>query len=212
LNIGPNAIGSGEIINGAVGTDELASGAVTNAKLANGAVSYLNISSTAVGTGSNQLARGDHGHSNYAGSTHYHSFSIASGGAHSHVGASGAHTHTGNTGAPLIGPLASSRRFKTDISSYMPEDLQKVLQLQLVKYKYHKQWTPLNENREWSYGYIAEDVEDLGIKEIVGYDDKMRPNSINYGLLSTLVLEIVKVQQSEIDSLKQQLAKLMETK
>jgi hypothetical protein len=94
----------------------------------------------------------------------------------------------------------------------MLEDLQKILKLELVRYKYHKKWTPLNNNREWSYGYIAEDVDALGIKEIVGYDDKNRPNAINYGLLSTLVLEIVKVQQSEIDLLKQQLAKLMETK
>jgi hypothetical protein len=94
----------------------------------------------------------------------------------------------------------------------MPEDLQKILQLNFVKYKYHKRWTPLNRGREWSYGYIAEDVEELGVKEIVEYDDDKQPIAINYAMLSTLVLEIVKVQQSEIDLLKQQLAKLMETK
>jgi hypothetical protein len=94
----------------------------------------------------------------------------------------------------------------------MPEDLQKVLKLELVRYKYHKRWTPLNGGREWSYGYIAEDVDELGVTEIIEYDDKKRPSAINYGLLSTLVLEIVKVQQNEIDLLKQQLAKLMETK
>jgi hypothetical protein len=132
--------------------------------------------------------------------------SIPSGGAHSHIGVSGAHAHSGSTGGP------SSRRFKTEISDYMPEDLQKILQLNLVKYKYHKRWTPLNRGREWSYGYIAEDVEDLGVQEIIEYDDKKRPSAINYGLLSTFVLEIVKVQQNEIDLLKQQLAKLMETK
>jgi hypothetical protein len=60
------------------------------------------------------------------------------------------------------------------------------------------------------YGYIAEEVLETGIEEIVGYDENKEPNSLNYGLLSTLVLELVKEQQKEIDSLKEELRQLEE--
>jgi len=55
------------------------------------------------------------------------------------------------------------------------------------------------------YGYIAEEVLATGIEEIVGYDENKEPNSLNYGLLSTLVLELVKVQQNEIDLIKERI-------
>ena len=60
------------------------------------------------------------------------------------------------------------------------------------------------------YGYIAEEVLENGIEEIVGYDENREPASLNYGLLSTLVLELVKEQQKEIDSLKEELRQLEE--
>jgi hypothetical protein len=60
------------------------------------------------------------------------------------------------------------------------------------------------------YGYIAEEVLETGIEEIVGYDENKDPISLNYGLLSTLVLELVKEQQKEIDLLKEELRQLEE--
>jgi hypothetical protein len=60
------------------------------------------------------------------------------------------------------------------------------------------------------YGYIAEEVLENGIEEIVGYDENKEPTSLNYGLLSTLVLELVKEQQKEIDLLKEELRQLEE--
>ena len=89
-------------------------------------------------------------------------------------------------------------------------DVKNLLNLNLKRYKYKNQVRDLQEGREWMYGYIAEEVEELGIKEIVGYDENNEPNAINYGLLSTLVLELVKVQQTEIDSLKEEIQRLKE--
>jgi hypothetical protein len=60
------------------------------------------------------------------------------------------------------------------------------------------------------YGYIAEEVLENGVEEIVGYDENKDPASLNYGLLSTLVLELVKEQQKEIDLLKEELRQLEE--
>ena len=60
------------------------------------------------------------------------------------------------------------------------------------------------------YGYIAEEVLENGVEEIVGYDENKEPASLHYGLLSTLVLELVKEQQKEIDLLKEELRQLEE--
>ncbi len=99
-----------------------------------------------------------------------------------------------------------------EISDYQPADIKKILNLKLKKYKYKNQLRNLHEgiNREWMHGYIAEEVLDLGFEELLGYDEKGEPASLNYGLLSTLVLELVKVQQTEIDSLKEEIQRLKE--
>jgi hypothetical protein len=48
------------------------------------------------------------------------------------------------------------------------------------------------------------------VEEIVGYDEKGEVDSINYGLLSVFVLELVKKQQSEIDLLSEEIKRLKE--
>ena len=62
------------------------------------------------------------------------------------------------------------------------------------------------------YGYIAEDVLELGIGEIVAYNEKKEPVGLDYGLLSTLVVELLKTQQSEIDSLREEIQRLKDAK
>jgi hypothetical protein len=179
------------------------------------------------GSGASQAAEGDHVHGtggySAAGSSgvpsHTHPVSIndtsTSNGDHSgHSTAGGgaatrgAHTHvvsiSGNTGSP------STIKLKKEITDYSMVDVKNLLNLNLKRYKYKNQVRDLQEGREWMYGYIAEEVEELGIKEIVGYDENNEPNAINYGLLSTLVLELVKVQQTEIDSLKEEIQRLKE--
>ena len=101
----------------------------------------------------------------------------------------------------------STLKLKKDISNYEMYDVKNLLNLQLKKYKYKNQVRHLQEsiNRDWMYGYIAEEVEDLGFKELVGYNEKGEPASLNYGLLSTLVLELVKVQQTEISLIKEKI-------
>jgi hypothetical protein len=120
----------------------------------------------------------------------------------------GSHTHTvsvsGTSGTP------STIKLKKEVTDYAMIDVKTLLNLNLKRYKYKNQARNLQEGREWMYGYIAEEVEELGIKEIVGYDENKEPNAINYGLLSTLVLELVKVQQTEIDSLKEEIQRLKE--
>ena len=184
------------------------------------------------GSGATQVAVGNHvhgqgGYSN-AGSTgvgsHTHPISISASFAGA-LGESSSHTRTsgGADGAAAHGsgshihPLpafsgtatsnTSTLKLKKEISIYEVPNIKNLLNLQLKRYKYKNQVRHLQEslNREWMYGYIAEEVEELGFKELVGYDEKGEPASLNYGLLSTLIIELVKVQQSEISLIKEKI-------
>ena len=120
---------------------------------------------------------------------------------------SGSHIHSMPAFSGTATSNTSTLKLKKEISIYEVPNIKNLLNLQLKRYKYKNQVRHLQEslNREWMYGYIAEEVEELGFKELVGYDEKGEPASLNYGLLSTLVLELVKVQQSEISLIKEKI-------
>ena len=104
---------------------------------------------------------------------------------------------------------SSSRKLKKEISDYSI-NIEKLFLLQPKKFKYKNQARLSSKNREWDYGYIAEEALALGVEEIVGYDEKGEVDSINYGLLSVFVLEIVKKQQNDIELLKEEIERLKE--
>ena len=181
-----------------------------------------------VGSGANQVAAGNHTHGQggytAAGSTgvpsHTHPVSASISGAVTGAGTHGGHTPGNNGGhshsvtinSAISTSAPSSLKLKKEISDHQPADIKNILNLKLKKYKYKNQLRHLQEgiNREWMHGYIAEEVQELGFEELLGYDEKGEPASLNYGLLSTLVLELVKVQQTEIDSLKEEIQRLKE--
>ena len=225
-------IGTGAITNVKIGAntitaDKIASSAYS-AIVSGGlvATSPLNKSGNLIGintgSGATQVAVGNHvhgqgGYSN-AGSTgvgsHTHPLSVsgtATGGTHGgHGTGNGSHDHSVNL-AGNTQSNSSTLKLKKEISDY-GIDPKKLLNLQLKRYKYKNQVRYLQDdlNREWMYGYIAEEVLENGVEEIVGYDENKEPASLHYGLLSTLVLELVKEQQKEIDLLKEELRQLEE--
>jgi hypothetical protein len=138
-----------------------------------------------------RLSGGEEGAAAHGSGTHFHSRPAFSGTARSNT---------------------STLKLKKEISIYEVPNIKNLLNLQLKRYKYKNQVRHLQEslNREWMYGYIAEEVEDLGFKELVGYNEKGEPASLNYGLLSTLVLELVKVQQTEISLIKEKIKRRRE--
>jgi hypothetical protein len=165
--------------------------------------------SVTLGSGSTAAAAGNHVHGvggySAAGGTGVASHT------HSVSGTTGLNTPTGHTHSfSATSGTPSTLKLKKEITDYQMIDVKNLLNLNLKRYKYKNQARNLQEGREWMYGYIAEEVEELGIKEIVGYDENKEPNAINYGLLSTFVLELVKVQQTEIDSLKEEIQRLKE--
>jgi hypothetical protein len=241
-------IGTDDIFTGSITTAKIETGAVTNAKidtvagskvtgisnlLTTGTVSGTGISRTFTtsgsfrslditinaGTGSNQLAIGNHTHTAAAVGAHTHSASLSmnslaiSGGAHGHTGQTGSHTHgVTPSGSVTVGAVTSTLKLKKDISDFAITDPKNILNLKMKKYKYKNSVRGIQNryNREWMYGYIAEEVQDLGVEQILAYDKNGDPDGIDYGLLSVLILELVKVQQSEIDSLKEEIQRLKE--
>jgi len=105
---------------------------------------------------------------------------------------------------------SSSIRYKKDISNLEIADVKKLLTLEPKKYRYKnsKRSAQDSVNKDFMYGYLAEDLMELGFTEPIGFNENGEPDSINYGLMSMLVLELVKNQQTEIDELKDKVDKL----
>ncbi len=225
-NIADRAVTRAKIGTGAVGAVQIATGSVDAARISSGSsiATQVNVAgglnrstfsggsfggtaytlSVRFGGGSNEVARGNHTHpissSNSAGTT---------------TGPSAGTTHTHGyaiTNVPFSTGTPSTKRVKKDISDYELDDPKKILNLQPKKYKYKNSLRAQHsvKNRNWLYGYIAEDVLEIGLEELVGYDKKGKPNSLDYSLISLFLVELAKVHQTEIDSLKSEVQRLKE--
>lgn len=232
--IGSGQVGSAQIANGAVtssrigsgqvGTTQIANLAVTSNKIGNnevtstkisaatrriivsgglatgsGITKYGNLIAVNFGGGSTQVARGNHTHRYSYG---FYTRDLAG------RRLTGFVTSSRSTNAP------STRRVKKNIETHTPSNIKNLLDLEPKKYKYKRSERASHEslNKEWMHGYIAEELIDLGFPEPVGYDAEGRPASLDYGLMSMLVLELVKVQQDEINLLREEVLILKDKK
>lgn len=85
-----------------------------------------------------------------------------------------------------VNVVASSRRYKKNIVDWRPS-AKSVLGLNPRTWQHHDSENPDNPNNnqdDWYVGFIAEEVEDLGLTPLVEYgegpDGNMRPESLNY--------------------------------
>jgi len=232
--VADNAVGSGQLGNGSVTSSKIGSGQVGSAQIANGAVTADKIGdnqvisskisdatkriivsrglaagtgltkngsvvSVSFGGGSTQVARGNHTHG-YTNSFYTRDYA----GRELTIIAN----YRTRTSAP------STRRVKKNIETHTPSNIKNLLDLEPKKYKYKRSERASHEslNKEWMHGYIAEELIDLGFPEPVGYDAEGRPASLDYGLMSMLVLELVKVQQDEINLLREEVLILKDKK
>jgi hypothetical protein len=211
VKIAGEAVGSFELGNSVVISTKIGNFAVTNEKIANSTIGeeklngalkrsliggvgtgldfFINASGKLIptvlfGGGSGNVARGNHTHT---------------------TGLFGAQTST-----PNVGP--STERVKKNIEEYAPDNIKNLLNLNPKKYQYKRSMRNFHQelNKEWMHGYLVEELVSLGFPEPVGYDSEGLPASLDYGLMSMLVLELVKAQQTEIDSLQEEVSKLKE--
>jgi hypothetical protein len=215
---GSPAVTNTKIADSAVTTAKLANGSVTSAKIANRTITTDNMEIPAfgrivdlglvIGPGIREQLVGSViridpdfgvGTLNTARGNHAHILTIDNA-----LSGLNRHTHTGRVTIP------STRRVKKDIESYTPDNIKNLLNLEPKRYKYKRSEREMhnNLNKEWMHGYIVEELVDLGFPEPASYDEEGAPNGLDYGLMSMLVLELVKVQQTEIDFLKEELLRL----
>ncbi len=224
------AVTRSKIGSGQVGTTQIENRAVTGLKIAQGTVTTTNMNegtmqgiarrvgggagirreitnagsrlSALFGTASQQVARGNHTHGT-GGASSWVRVVFPVGPAGGYDLALRGHTHTVNA-------TSSSVKYKKNITRYSLENPQKLLELSLVKYKYKNSKRINHEivGREWVYGYLAEEVKDLGLGEVVTFDRDGDVDGIQYDMLSIYVIELLKQQQGQIESLQEELRRL----
>lgn len=108
------------------------------------------------------------------------------------------------SGDNMVSINTSTRRFKHNIVP-LEEDFTQLLKLQPKRYT-----RTLDPSGPTEIGYIAEEVDSLGMKCLVLYEDADNkiPLSINYKKLVLFTNEIVKMHDAEIEKLKAEVAAL----
>lgn len=93
---------------------------------------------------------------------------------------------------------SSSLRYKYDINDYS-KGLAEVMQLRPVTFKFN------GEERE-NVGFIAEEIDELGMSEVMLYDEENRPDGVLYPNMVALLTKAIQELKSEVESLKAQIA------
>ncbi len=89
----------------------------------------------------------------------------------------------------------SSRRFKYNIMP-LEDDFSLILKAQPRTY------TREDGSDRWEVGYIAEEMDSLGLKNLVDYDKDGLANGFNYRKMTLYITEVLKTQHSDIAQLR----------
>lgn len=89
-----------------------------------------------------------------------------------------------------VSPQNSSARFKEDIQP-LQDDFHKVLLLEPRSFAYR-------ETGARGIGYIAEELAEAELHNLVAYDDEGKPLGVHYKMLSIYLLELLKEQQAAL--------------
>lgn len=95
---------------------------------------------------------------------------------------------------------SSSRRYKSNIQPLV-DDFTKILQVQ------PKTYDRPDAEGIWEIGYIAEEIDSLGLHRVVEYSNGV-PDGVNYEKMILYVTEIVKAQYADIENMKAEIAAL----
>jgi hypothetical protein len=105
------------------------------------------------------------------------------------------------TSGSKIVKQTSSRRYKENIQPYHG-DAYRILGLEPKKY------TRPDTPQQWELGYIAEEVDQAGLRELTIYDEKGLPEAIDYDKIVLFSNEIIKDQQARLASQQHQIDSL----
>lgn len=94
----------------------------------------------------------------------------------------------------------SSRRFKSNITPLV-DDFTKILQVQ------PKTYDRPESKGDWEIGYIAEEIDSLGLHRVVEYTNGI-VDGVNYEKMILYAIEVLKIQHAEVEKLKAEVATL----
>lgn len=107
----------------------------------------------------------------------------------------------------LIQRSTSSLRYKTDVEDFhVNTDTVLALQPRVWRDRTEVAEDPTSEN--WHVGFIAEELDALGLTSFVDYDEVGQPESIAYDRLSVALLSVVKAQNARLGDIETRLAAL----
>ncbi len=93
----------------------------------------------------------------------------------------------------------SSLRYKNILEGLSEEEALKILRVDAVRYQYKKE--RIDDGGKVHSGVIAEQVDEIGITDVITYDDQGRPDSVDYSKFVPYLIKLAQVQQEEIDRL-----------
>jgi hypothetical protein len=108
-----------------------------------------------------------------------------------------------NSADGVFSRSTSSLRYKTDVQDAI-HGLSDVLKLRPITYKGKSE---TDEGKIFG-GFLAEEVDEIGLKEFVEYDVDNKPDSLAYGNMVSLLTKAIQEQQTIIESLKTDIAEL----
>lgn len=96
--------------------------------------------------------------------------------------------------------LGTSERFTENISEFK-DDFSKILSLNPVSFQ-------SRETGETGFGYLAEELQEKDLQNLVSYDAEGKPFSVHYKLMPIYLLEVLKEQQKTIRRLQSEVTEL----
>jgi hypothetical protein len=104
----------------------------------------------------------------------------------------------------LISREGSSLRYKQNVQA-LDDNFSKILSVMPRKYQMREGYGPKD---LWNFGYVAEELDAAGLKNLVIYDSKGRPDGVKYKKVVIYVTEVVKSQQKTIEHLQAEVDEL----
>jgi len=89
---------------------------------------------------------------------------------------------------------SSSLRYKHDVEG-LEKGLNEVMQLRPVSFKF-------NGETRTNMGFIAEDIDELGLSDVMLYNEENQPEGVLYANMVSLLTKAIQEQQAQIEQLK----------
>lgn len=123
------------------------------------------------------------------------------------------HTTTGSAANCFIGinglilRSTSSRRYKIDIED-VHVDKRKTFALRPRTWRDRNEVQEDPNNENWYVGFIAEELEEIGLTQFIEYDENGQPDSIAYDRITVALIDIIKEQESRLSEIEDRLSML----